>query len=102
MTDTHIDNTKADCTERYTPKADSKPQKNPSIGNHQKGEFHILPVDEDKKNAPPPAGKHHEHGPDLRSEFHVGPALMPGAFMSSMGTNATAFERDYHQKAKKE
>ncbi|KAG0345720.1 hypothetical protein BG004_003202 [Podila humilis] len=70
--------------------------------NHQKGEFNILPIDEDKKNAPPPGGKHGTgtgQGHDLRSEFHVGPALMPGAFMSSMGTNATAFERE--QKAKK-
>ncbi|KAF9377131.1 hypothetical protein CPB97_010393 [Podila verticillata] len=80
----------------------AKPQTNPSIGNHQKGEFHILPIDEDKKNAPPPPGKHREQGPDLRSEFHVGPALMPGAFMNSMGTNATAFEREHLQKAKKD
>lgn len=77
-------------------------------GKHEKGEFNILPVDEDKKNPPPPKGRHSEghaggNGPDLRSEFHVGPALMPGAFMSSMGTNATAFERDHDaSKAKKE
>ncbi|KAF9341134.1 hypothetical protein BGZ91_010765 [Linnemannia elongata] len=73
-------------------------------GKHEKGEFNILPVDEDKKNPPPPKGRHSEgHGPDLRSEFHVGPALMPGAFMSSMGTNATAFEREHaSNKAKKE
>ncbi|KAF9140403.1 hypothetical protein BG015_001676 [Linnemannia schmuckeri] len=76
-------------------------------GKHEKGEFNILPVDEDKKNPPPPKGRHSEshsgNGPDLRSEFHVGPALMPGAFMSSMGTNATAFERDNAAaKAKKE
>ncbi|KAF9082534.1 hypothetical protein BGX23_012355 [Mortierella sp. AD031] len=76
-------------------------------GKHEKGEFNILPVDEDKKNAPPPKGRHSEshagNGPDLRSEFHVGPALMPGAFMSSMGTNTTAFERDHAvQKDKKQ
>ncbi|KAG0252899.1 hypothetical protein BGZ95_006499, partial [Linnemannia exigua] len=73
-------------------------------GKHEKGEFNILPVDEDKKNPPPPKGRHSEsnnnngNGPDMRSEFHVGPALMPGAFMSSMGTNATAFERDHAAK----
>ncbi|KAG9062083.1 hypothetical protein KI688_006807 [Linnemannia hyalina] len=73
-------------------------------GKHEKGEFNILPVDEDKKNPPPPKGRHSEgNGSDLRSEFHVGPALMPGAFMSSMGTNATALERDHAaSKAKKE
>ncbi|KAG0047124.1 hypothetical protein BGZ83_007760 [Gryganskiella cystojenkinii] len=78
-------------------------------GKHQKGEFNILPIDEDRKNAPPPKGRHdgndnkNNSGPDLRSEFHVGPALMPGAFMSSMGTNATVFEREHAQrKTKKE
>ncbi|KAF9538023.1 hypothetical protein EC957_007367 [Mortierella hygrophila] len=74
-------------------------------GKHEKGEFNILPVDEDKKNPPPPKGRHSEghSGGDLRSEFHVGPPLMPGAFMSSMGSNATAFERDHAApKAKKE
>ncbi|KAF9919540.1 hypothetical protein FBU30_010904 [Linnemannia zychae] len=62
----------------------------------QKGEFHILPIDEDKKNPPPHKGRHSHsgNGPDLRSEFHVGPALMPGIFMGSMGANATAFERE--------
>ncbi|KAG0365142.1 hypothetical protein BGZ54_006828, partial [Gamsiella multidivaricata] len=83
------------------------PQSTPSSGpgQHEKGEFHILPVDEDKKHPPPPKGRHSEAnsgGPDLRSEFHVGPAMMPGPFVSSMGANATAFERENAQKAKKE
>ncbi|KAF9410718.1 hypothetical protein BGZ94_001553, partial [Podila epigama] len=78
------------------------------IGNHQQGEFHILPIDESKKNLPPPPSKHtsistgHPQGPNLSSEHHVGPALMPGAFMNSMGTNATTFEREHHSKVKKE
>ncbi|KAF9290584.1 hypothetical protein BGZ68_006696 [Mortierella alpina] len=87
------------------------PQSTPVAGiakpdKREQGEFHILPIDEDKKYPPPPKGPHSTGGPtggpDLRSEFHVGPALMPGAFMGSMGTNATAFEREHGQKAKKE
>ncbi|KAF9914870.1 hypothetical protein BX616_007405 [Lobosporangium transversale] len=74
-------------------------------GQHEKGEFNILPVDEDKKNPPAPKGHHSDGltgGPDLRSEFHVGPAMMPGPFVSSMGANSTAFEREHaQQKAKK-
>ncbi|KAF9352999.1 hypothetical protein BGX26_009228 [Mortierella sp. AD094] len=60
--------------------------------------------DEDKKYPPPPQGQHSEQrtgGPDQRSEFYVGPAMMPGPFMSSMGANATAFERE-PSKTKKE
>ncbi|KAF8926430.1 hypothetical protein BGZ58_011189 [Dissophora ornata] len=74
-------------------------------GKHEKGEFHILPIDEDKKYRPPPKGRHSEGqrgGPDLQSEFYVGPAMMPGPFISSMGANSTAFERDHAQKSKKE
>ncbi|KAG0309206.1 hypothetical protein BGZ98_004506 [Dissophora globulifera] len=81
------------------------PQSTPAGGVQQKGEFNILPIDEDKKYAPPPKGRHSQGqpgGPDPSSEFHVGPALMPGAFMSSMGTNATAFEREFNQKSEKE
>lgn len=78
------------------------PQSTP-VSGPPKGEFNILPIDEDKKHSPPPKGRHegYSSGPDLRSEFHVGPALMPGAFISSMGTNATAFEQNA-QKAKKD
>ncbi|KAF9960244.1 hypothetical protein BGZ65_012609 [Modicella reniformis] len=68
------------------------------------GEFHILPVDEDKKYPPQPKGRHSEGlagGPDLQSEFYVGPTTMPGPFISSMGAN-TAFEREHAQKSKKE
>ncbi|KAG0249531.1 hypothetical protein BG011_009205 [Mortierella polycephala] len=89
---------------------DSTPQSTPASnpGNQGKGEFHILPIDEDKKYPPPPKGPHDNNnnnsrgGPDIRSEFHVGPAMMPGPFISSMGANATAFERDQAQKSKKE
>ncbi|KAF9571976.1 hypothetical protein EC968_010452 [Mortierella alpina] len=87
-------------TPQSTPVAGVKPDK------REQGEFHILPIDEDKKYPPPPKGPHNTGGPtgghDLRSEFHVGPAMMPGAFMGSMGTNATAFEREHGQKAKKD
>ncbi|KAF9182230.1 hypothetical protein BGZ50_005063 [Haplosporangium sp. Z 11] len=85
------------------------PQSTPVSGpnNQEKGEFNILPIDEDKKYPPPPKGPHDNSnnprgGPDLRSEFHVGPAMMPGPFISSMGANATAFEREHAQKAKKD
>ncbi|KAF9153414.1 hypothetical protein DFQ27_006863 [Actinomortierella ambigua] len=71
----------------------------PRSGDQQKSGsgdnlYRTLPIDDPKKN--PPSGGH-----DLRSEFHVGPAMMPGPFMSSMGTNATAFERDQHKDATK-
>ncbi|KAI1297012.1 hypothetical protein EDD11_007267 [Mortierella claussenii] len=72
-------------------------------GKHEKGEFNILPVDEDKKYAPPPKSRHAEgQGADMRSEHYQGPALMPGVFVSSMGANATAFEREHADKSKKE
>ncbi|KAF9091893.1 hypothetical protein BGX27_001936 [Mortierella sp. AM989] len=81
----------------------ANPTQVPNPGKKEQ-EFHILPVDEDKKYSPPPKGRHGEQsagGPDIRSEFYVGPAMMPGPFISSMGANATAFERE-HSKAKKE
>ncbi|KAF9970851.1 hypothetical protein BGZ73_006301 [Actinomortierella ambigua] len=59
--------------------------------------YRILPIDDSDKNQPGRGGGGH----DLRSEFHVGPAMMPGPFMSSMGTNATALERDLHKDAPK-
>jgi hypothetical protein len=64
-------------------------------------EFHILPIDEDKKY--PPAK---DPSSGVSAQFPGvtpgGPALMPGPFISSMGTNPTTFEREYGSKAKRE
>ncbi|KAG0224157.1 hypothetical protein BGW41_005227 [Actinomortierella wolfii] len=77
----------------------------PRSGNSEKQDgssdnlYRILPIDDKKPGYP-------HGGHDLHSDFHVGPAMMPGPFVSSMGTSATAFERDLQNKdatkAKKE
>ncbi|KAF9202563.1 hypothetical protein BGZ49_007275 [Haplosporangium sp. Z 27] len=59
---------------------------------HEKDEFHILPIDEDKKYPPPPKDRH----------GHTGPFMMPGPFISSKGANATAFERELSKNKKEE
>ncbi|KAF9432341.1 hypothetical protein BGZ76_010945 [Entomortierella beljakovae] len=67
-------------------------------GKHDGDEFHILPVDEDKKYRPPPKDSKSTQptgGPDMHSKYYVGPAMMPGPFISSMGANATSFEREH-------
>lgn len=58
-------------------------------------EFHILPIDEDKKYPP--------QQPKLPGvESYINPFMMPGPFVSSMGGDATIFEREHGSKAKKE
>ncbi|KAF9580318.1 Heat shock 70 kDa protein 12A [Lunasporangiospora selenospora] len=84
----------------YTMSSTSGNQKSSSESTSQ-NEFHILPIDEDKKNPPPPKSRH-DMSHHLQHESHVGPAMMPGPFVSSMGANATALEREQAQKAKKE